>query len=91
MTAAAFAQALTGFGFAIVAVGSLSSFPWILDSSAHDAVTPIVATLGAVVGAVLVRALSFTGPWALSLHRHTRPGLSCRVAIHAVPRRRRGS
>jgi len=51
---AAFAQSLAGFGFAIVAVGALSSLPWLLHSEVYEVVTPIVATLGSLVGFILL-------------------------------------
>jgi len=52
MAVSAFAQALTGFGFAIISVGCLSS--WLVTSPLFALVTPIAATLGAVVGAILL-------------------------------------
>jgi len=52
--AAAFAQALTGFGFAIVAVGALSSMPWLLHSELYEVITPVAATLGSLVGGILL-------------------------------------
>ena len=54
MSAAAFAQALTGFGFAIVAVGALSAEPWLVNSQLYPLITPLAATLGAVVGFLLL-------------------------------------
>jgi len=54
MGLSAFAQALTGFGFAVVSVGALSSMPWLLHSELYDVITPVAATLGAVVGFILL-------------------------------------
>lgn len=55
MAVSAFAQAFTGFGFAIVSVGVLSGVPWLVDSpTLYPLVTPLVAALGAVVGTVLL-------------------------------------
>jgi len=51
---AAFAQSLAGFGFAITAVGGISSLPWILHSEVYEVITPVVATLGALVGFILL-------------------------------------
>lgn len=54
MALSAFAQALTGFGFAIISVGCLSGTTWLLHSNLYELITPIAACLGAVVGAVLL-------------------------------------
>lgn len=55
MAVSAFAQAFTGFGFAIVSVGVLAGVPWLVDSpTLYPLVTPLVAALGAVVGTVLL-------------------------------------
>lgn len=54
MAFSAFAQALTGFGFAVVAVGAMSSMPWLLHSELYDVITPVAATLGALVGFILL-------------------------------------
>ena len=44
MAISAFAQALTGFGFAVVSVGTLSSMSWLLHSELYDVITPVAAT-----------------------------------------------
>lgn len=63
MAFSAFAQALTGFGFAVVAVGALSSMPWLLHSELYDVITPVAATLGALVGFILLIPYAFaSGP-----------------------------
>lgn len=54
MAVSAFAQALTGFGFAVISVGALSSMPWLLHSELYEVITPVAATLGALVGAILL-------------------------------------
>lgn len=54
MAFSAFAQALTGFGFAVVAVGAMSSMPWLLHSELYDVITPVAATLGSLVGFMLL-------------------------------------
>lgn len=59
MAFSAFAQALTGFGFAVVAVGALSSMPWLLHSELYEVVTPVAATLGALVGFILLIPYAF--------------------------------
>jgi len=59
MAFSAFAQALTGFGFAVVAVGALSSMPWLLHSELYDVITPVAATLGALVGFILLIPYAF--------------------------------
>jgi uncharacterized membrane protein YfcA len=59
MAFSAFAQALTGFGFAVVAVGALSSMPWLLHSELYEVVTPVAATLGALVGFILLTPYAF--------------------------------
>lgn len=51
---AAFTQALVGFAFAVVAVGALSSLPWLLHSEVYEVVTPVVATMGTLVGTILI-------------------------------------
>mmetsp|Transcript_11762 Transcript_11762/g.23429 ORF Transcript_11762/g.23429 Transcript_11762/m.23429 type:complete len:440 (+) Transcript_11762:198-1517(+) len=60
---AAFAQALTGFGFAIVAVGALSSMPWLLHSELYEVITPVAATLGALVGSILLLPVAQDLEW----------------------------
>jgi len=60
---AAFAQALTGFGFAIVAVGALSSMPWMLHSELYEVITPVAATLGALVGSILLLPVAKDLEW----------------------------
>jgi len=63
MAFSAFAQALTGFGFAVVAVGALSSMPWLLHSELYEVITPVAATLGALVGFILLIPYAFAeGP-----------------------------
>jgi len=63
MSFSAFAQALTGFGFAVVAVGAMSSMPWLLNSELYDVITPVAATLGSLVGFILLIPYAFaTGP-----------------------------
>jgi uncharacterized membrane protein YfcA len=63
MAISAFAQALTGFGFAVVAVGAMSSMPWLLHSELYDVITPVAATLGALVGFILLVPYAFAeGP-----------------------------
>lgn len=63
MAFSAFAQALTGFGFAVVAVGAMSSMPWLLHSELYDVITPVAATLGALVGFILLIPYAFAeGP-----------------------------
>lgn len=63
MAFSAFAQALTGFGFAVVAVGAMSSMPWLLHSELYDVITPVAATLGALVGFILLIPYAFaSGP-----------------------------
>lgn len=63
MAAAAFAQALSGFGFAVLAVGALSGMPWLLHSEIYDVMTPAAATLGAMVGFILLIPAAFAeGP-----------------------------
>jgi len=59
MAFSAFAQALTGFGFAVVAVGAMSSMPWLLHSELYDVITPVAATLGALVGFILLIPYAF--------------------------------
>lgn len=54
MGVAAFAQALTGFGFAVVSVGALSGLPWLSNSDLFDVITPVAATLGSVTGVLLL-------------------------------------
>eukprot|EP00588_Corethron_pennatum_P031243 CAMPEP_0194316690 /NCGR_PEP_ID=MMETSP0171-20130528/13480_1 /TAXON_ID=218684 /ORGANISM="Corethron pennatum, Strain L29A3" /LENGTH=419 /DNA_ID=CAMNT_0039073031 /DNA_START=326 /DNA_END=1585 /DNA_ORIENTATION=- len=60
---AAFAQALTGFGFAIVAVGALSSMPWLLHSELYEVITPVAATLGALVGSIILLPVAQDLEW----------------------------
>ncbi|VEU39867.1 unnamed protein product [Pseudo-nitzschia multistriata] len=60
MAFSAFAQALTGFGFAVVAVGAMSSMPWLLHSELFGVITPVAATLGALVGFILLIPYAFT-------------------------------
>lgn len=63
MAFSAFAQALTGFGFAVVAVGAMSSMPWLLHSELYEVITPVAATLGALVGFILLTPAAFAdGP-----------------------------
>jgi len=62
MAFSAFAQALTGFGFAVVAVGCMSSMPWLLHSELYEAITPVAATLGALVGFILLIPYAFAEP-----------------------------
>ncbi len=63
MAFSAFAQALTGFGFAVVAVGALSSMSWLLHSELYEVITPVAATLGALVGFILLIPYAFAeGP-----------------------------
>merc|ERR1712238_306841 len=62
MAFSAFAQALTGFGFAVVAVGALSSMPWLLHSELYDVITTVAATLGALVGFILLIPYAFAEP-----------------------------
>jgi len=63
MAFSSFAQALTGFGFAVVAVGAMSSMPWLLHSELYDVITPVAATLGALVGFILLIPYAFAkGP-----------------------------
>lgn len=63
MAFSAFAQALTGFGFAVVAVGAMSSMPWLLHSELYEVITPVAATLGALVGFILLIPYAFAeGP-----------------------------
>lgn len=50
----AFVQSVTGFGFAITCVGALTQLPWIANSSMLDVVQPVVATLGALTGWILL-------------------------------------
>ena len=38
----------------MVSVGALSSMPWLLHSELYDVITPVAATLGAVVGFILL-------------------------------------
>eukprot|EP00535_Pseudo-nitzschia_heimii_P007159 CAMPEP_0197173794 /NCGR_PEP_ID=MMETSP1423-20130617/583_1 /TAXON_ID=476441 /ORGANISM="Pseudo-nitzschia heimii, Strain UNC1101" /LENGTH=488 /DNA_ID=CAMNT_0042622657 /DNA_START=666 /DNA_END=2132 /DNA_ORIENTATION=- len=59
MAFSAFAQALTGFGFAVVAVGAMSSMPWLLHSELYDVITPVAATLGALVGFIILIPYAF--------------------------------
>ena len=59
MAFSSFAQALTGFGFAVVAVGAMSSMPWLLHSELYDVITPVAATLGALVGFILLIPYAF--------------------------------
>lgn len=59
MAFSAFAQALTGFGFAVVAVGAMSSMPWLLHSELYDVITPVTATLGSLVGFCLLLPYAF--------------------------------
>lgn len=61
MAFSAFAQALTGFGFAVVAVGAMSSMPWLLHSELFSVITPVAATLGALVGFILLIPFAFGG------------------------------
>eukprot|EP00871_Galdieria_phlegrea_P001871 jgi/Galph1/2685/GphlegSOOS_G1365.1 len=51
---ASFTQAFAGFGFAIVAVGILSQFGWIVNSNVFQDIQPIAAVVGALIGWVLV-------------------------------------
>jgi uncharacterized membrane protein YfcA len=60
MAISSFAQALTGFGFAVVAVGAMSSMPWLLHSELYDVITPVAATLGALVGFILLIPYAFS-------------------------------
>ena len=60
MAFSSFAQALTGFGFAVVAVGAMSSMPWLLHSELYDVITPVAATLGSLVGFILLIPYAFT-------------------------------
>lgn len=60
MAFSAFAQALTGFGFAVVAVGAMSSMPWLLHSELFSVITPVAATLGALVGFILLIPYAFS-------------------------------
>lgn len=62
MAFSSFAQALTGFGFAVVAVGMMSSMPWLLHSELYDVITPVAATLGALVGFILLIPYAFATP-----------------------------
>jgi len=62
MAFSAFAQALTGFGFAVVAVGMMSSMPWLLHSELYEVITPVAATLGALVGSILLIPFAFATP-----------------------------
>ena len=64
MAFSAFAQALTGFGFAIVSVGALSSMPWLLHSELYSVITPVAATLGALVGSILLLPNARNLEWA---------------------------
>ena len=59
MAFSAFAQALTGFGFAVVAVGAMSGMPWLLHSELFGVITPVAATLGATVGFILLIPCAF--------------------------------
>lgn len=43
-------QSLTGFGFAIITVSTLTQQDWIANSTVLNAVQPVAATLGALVG-----------------------------------------
>jgi uncharacterized protein len=54
LAAAAFVQALTGFGFAIVTVAALSQLDWIAHSSVFDTVQPIAATISCAIGWILI-------------------------------------
>lgn len=54
MAVAAFAQALSGFGFGVLAIGAMSSMPWLLHSELYEVMTPVTATLGALVGFILL-------------------------------------
>mmetsp|Transcript_14922 Transcript_14922/g.41516 ORF Transcript_14922/g.41516 Transcript_14922/m.41516 type:complete len:462 (+) Transcript_14922:369-1754(+) len=62
MAFSAFAQALTGFGFAVVAVGAMSTMPWLLHSELFNVITPVAATLGALVGFILLIPYAFASP-----------------------------
>eukprot|EP00172_Hildenbrandia_rubra_P001974 Plantae.Rhodophyta-Hildenbrandia_rubra.ctg2621.p2 GENE.Plantae.Rhodophyta-Hildenbrandia_rubra.ctg2621~~Plantae.Rhodophyta-Hildenbrandia_rubra.ctg2621.p2 ORF type:complete len:402 (-),score=71.83 Plantae.Rhodophyta-Hildenbrandia_rubra.ctg2621:3774-4979(-) len=48
--ASAFIQSLTGFGFALVAVGALSQIEWIANSNVFNDLQPVAATFGSVIG-----------------------------------------
>mmetsp|Transcript_23577 Transcript_23577/g.51591 ORF Transcript_23577/g.51591 Transcript_23577/m.51591 type:complete len:470 (-) Transcript_23577:147-1556(-) len=61
MAFSAFAQALTGFGFAVVAVGAMSTMPWLLHSELFNVITPVAATLGAMVGFILLIPFAVAG------------------------------
>merc|ERR1712238_512529 len=79
MAFSAFAQALTGFGFAVVAVGALSSMPWLLHSELYDVITPVAATLGALVGFLLLIPCTVLTPLGIQLNSMVDPAVGTRV------------
>ncbi|GJQ14381.1 hypothetical protein GpartN1_g6172.t1 [Galdieria partita] len=51
---ASFTQAFAGFGFAVVAVGVLSQFGWIVNSNVFQDIQPIAAVIGSLIGWTLI-------------------------------------
>jgi uncharacterized membrane protein YfcA len=51
---ASFTQAFAGFGFAVVAVGILSQFGWIVNSNVFQDIQPVAAVIGSLIGWTLV-------------------------------------
>ncbi|EME27914.1 uncharacterized protein Gasu_45760 [Galdieria sulphuraria] len=51
---ASFTQAFAGFGFAVVAIGILSQFGWIVNSNVFQDIQPIAAVIGSLIGWTLV-------------------------------------
>lgn len=49
-----FTQAFAGFGFAVVAVGILSQFGWVVNSNIFQDIQPIAAIVGSLIGWTLV-------------------------------------
>eukprot|EP00186_Timspurckia_oligopyrenoides_P000688 CAMPEP_0182452012 /NCGR_PEP_ID=MMETSP1172-20130603/44022_1 /TAXON_ID=708627 /ORGANISM="Timspurckia oligopyrenoides, Strain CCMP3278" /LENGTH=353 /DNA_ID=CAMNT_0024649823 /DNA_START=190 /DNA_END=1251 /DNA_ORIENTATION=+ len=63
MGASAFTQALTGFGFSIVAMGSLAQLGWIQNSSIFSDLPPVAAVFSLGVCASIVLPQANRVPW----------------------------